>query len=323
MITIPLKVCGDYWVNPDEVQQELNKIAGQDQVSFDLQFEGPCLYSLGICKVIDDYCERYQIPQQDILIKRWDNIIEPVEYTVVNPPVISSFVSASRRYWTETLPANTGEYVFGFFVGRRCIPRSVMMFELFHAWGSKNLLSCLVNKNDSPWLLKEPGINLDHLDQWLSADQQRNFINWWATNPIPSIDNHNFDDQYSQDHNTNRDLIQHYGKFDIEIVAESYTRGRTFFPTEKTIRPISAAKPMLVYGPRNFISHLGSLGFKNYSSLWDESYDKLEGQARWQAMRQVIDNIITLYSEDQLSIMKSAQEIADYNRQHLHTLINS
>jgi hypothetical protein len=53
-----------------------------------------------------------------------------------------------------------------------------------------------------------------------------------------------------------------------------------------------AAKPFLVYGPKNFLARLQDLGFKTYNNYWDESYDKLEGPQRWQAMQLVIDDII-------------------------------
>jgi hypothetical protein len=319
MKTIYVSVCGDYWTNPTEVKEQLDAVAGKDQITIDLQFEGPCLWSLGISDTINKYCKKYQIPPSDILITRWDNIVEKVEYTIVNPPKISSFIDASRRYWLEHLEKNISKYVFGFFVGRRSIPRAVMMYELYQTWGSQNLLSCLSNKDDMPWLFDDQVLNLYNLDQWLTTNQQ-DFISWWATNPIPSIDQHDFEDQYSQHHNTNKDLMQHYYKFDIEIVSESYTCGDCFFPTEKTIRPIAAAKPMIVHGPKNFIENLVLLGFKNYSSVWNESYDQFEGVERWQAMKKIIADIMSLHTDTRLQLLKQAQEIANFNRQHLTTL---
>ena len=240
MITIPIRVCGDYWFNPEEVRSQLDAIAGQDQITLDLQFEGPCLEVLGISSMINNYCNKYQINHSDIQIQRWDNTVEPTEYTVVDPPKISHFFDVSRRYdWDDTLPKDTHEHLFGFFIGRRTLPRAVIMHRLFHKWGSKNLLSCLDTKEITPWLIKNAGINIDNIDQWVPADKQQQFNDWWKTVSIPSIDQHHFDDQYSQDHNTNRDLLEHYYKFDIEIVAESYTRGSSFFPTEKTVRPLT------------------------------------------------------------------------------------
>lgn len=322
MITIPIRVCGDYWDNPEEVRSQLDAIAGQDQITLDLQFEGPCLEVLGISSMINDYCNKYQINHSDIQIQRWDNTVEPTEYTVVDPPKISHFFDVSRRYdWDDTLPKDTHEHLFGFFIGRRTLPRAVIMHHLFHKWGSKNLLSCLDTKEITPWLTKNAGINIDNIDQWVPADKQQQFNDWWKTVSIPSIDQHHFDDQYSQDHNTNRDLLEHYYKFDIEIVAESYTRGSSFFPTEKTVRPLIAAKPLLVYGPKNYLENLKAMGFKTYSSLWDESYDKFEGPERWRIMQSVVDTMMQLYSEDRDSTVARANEIARYNQQHLYELI--
>lgn len=322
MTKITIRVCGDYWANPEEVRSQLDAVAGRDQITLDLQFEGPCLEILGISSMINDYCNRYQVDPRQIQIERWDNPVEPVDYTVVAPPDISHFFDVSRRYdWNEYYPDNVHEYLFGFFIGRRTIPRAVIMHHLFHTWGSQNLLSCLDTNDDTPWLVKNTGIDIESLDQWISTDAQQKFNNWWKTNPISSIDQHHFDDQYNKDHNTNQDLLDHYHKFDIEIVAESYTRGNSFFPTEKTVRPLIAGKPMIVYGPKNYLENLKTLGFKTYSGLWDESYDRFEGPDRWRVMQSVIDTIMQLYSEDRASTVARAQEIAKYNQQHLYKLI--
>lgn len=322
MITIPVRVCGDHWINPEEVRSQLDAIAGRDQITLDLQFEGPCFEMLGISSTIDNYCNQYQVDPRSIHIERWDNPVEPIDYTVIDPPKISHFFSVSRRYdWPEDTKENTHQHLFGFFIGRRTIPRATIMYDLFHAWGSQNLLSCLYTKELTPWLSNNTGISLDHLDQWIPQDKKQQFVDWWKTDPISSVDQHYFDDQYKKDHNTNQDLLEHYDKFDIEIVAESYTRGNCFFPTEKTVRPLVAAKPMLVYGPTNYLENLKVLGFKTYSSLWNESYDRLEGPERWQSMRSVIDTVMRLYSEDRTSIVAQATEIAQYNQQHLAQLI--
>ena len=320
MITIPVRVCGDHWVNPDEVKQQLEKIAGKDTVILDLQSEGPSLYSLGIADTIDDYCQKYQISAKNIYVENWSNRAEPVDYTIVNAHDISHFFSYSKNYWIDNVPESTHQNTFGYFIGRRSIPRAVIMYQLNHTYSSGILFSCLKNKSDMPWI--HPGSQVEKLQDWLTQSQQKDFCSWWETDPINSIDNHFFEDSYNTTMNTNVDLLKFYQDFDIELVSESYTRGSSFFPTEKTVRPLMAAKPMIVYGPSRYLQRLRMLGFKTYSSLWDEKYDQFEGPARWEAMRLVIDSIMTLYSEDRLSIIAEAQEIANYNRQHLASLIN-
>jgi hypothetical protein len=192
---------------------------------------------------------------------------------------------------------------------------------MYHTYGSKNLLSCLKTKMDQPWRNPGKGVNLDLLDAWLPYNQHKKFIEWWDTSPIDSIDQHYFWDQYHPGANTNYDIVKHYHLFDVEIVAESYTYGSSFFPTEKTVRPIMAAKPMIVYGPEKFMARLRLLGFETYGDCWDESYDHLEGPARWQAIRKIIDSIMQMDTDSRRSLILESNKIAQRNRQHLAKII--
>lgn len=321
MITIPIRVCGDYWDNKQEVVELLEKTAGKDTVIFDLQAEGPSLRSLGITDIIDSYCCKYHVDPKKIFINGWSNNTEIVKYTLMHSHFFSHFFSYSRNYWKAQFPAATHEYIFGYFIGRRTVPRAVIMHYLHHTYGLKNLLSCLHTNQDRPWRNPGPGINLEYLSHWISPEQKQEFIEWWDTNPIDSLDNHYIWDQYHPGCNTNYDLVKHYHRFDIEIVAETYTRGETFFPTEKTVRPIMAGKPIIVYGPVKFMERLRLLGFETYGDFWDESYDVLEGQERWQAIQQIIDSIMQMDIDSRRNIILESRKIAQRNRQHLAKII--
>jgi hypothetical protein len=320
MITIPVRVCGDYWINPQEVQALLDSAGGKDSVALDLQFEGPSLTALGIIDCVAAYCCKYQVAATQIYIKHWPNKAETVEYNLIDANLISHFFACSKSYWA-TPPASTRQYTLGFFIGRRAIPRAVIMHYLYCAYGDSVLLSCLQNKDDQPWLKGNQSHNLEQIDMWLTREQQPEFTAWWATDPIASLDNHTIGDQYTPEPTTNQDLLAHYAKFDIELVAESYTRGASFFPTEKTVRPLMAAKPMLVYGPPGYLERLQLLGFETYNSVWDESYDCLEGPDRWAAMKQLIDNIMCMSSIERSHMIDAADKIAQRNRQHLANII--
>ena len=75
-----------------------------------------------------------------------------------------------------------------------------------------------------------------------------------------------------------------------------------------------AEKPILVYGPRNFLARLRDLyGFRTYSDHWDESYDDLEGAARWRAMWRAMQDISS-------EILDGVCEIARYNRSILEEM---
>ena len=321
MITIPIRVCGDYWINPDEVNLQLELAAGKNPIVLDLQAEGPGLGCLGITDMIDAYCRKYQVNPATVSVDHWSNNAEPVPYTVINLHLRSHFFSYSQKYWLDTIPKLTHKHVFGYFIGRKAIPRAVIMYQLYHTYRSQILFSCLKHKMDTPWLNPGPGVHLEYLENWLPVQEHVNFCAWWDTNPIPSLDHHWLNDQYDAEYNTNKDLLKFYDQFDIEIVAESYTRGLTFFPTEKTVRPIMMAKPILVYGPSDYLANLRNLGFETYGHLWDESYDKLEGVDRWKSMKQVIDSIICLTATEYLDLIHQTQITAIRNRDHLAKII--
>jgi hypothetical protein len=125
-------------------------------------------------------------------------------------------------------------------------------------------------------------------------------------------------DQFSGDHNTNASLLRWYPSFDIELVAETYCHGDTFFVTEKTVRPIVAGKSVIIYGPQNFLARLRDLGFQTWHHIWDETYDQLTGPKRWHAMRMVIDDLI---KRDQQQLYQQCQQIVQHNQQQANTLI--
>ena len=321
MFTIPVRVCGDYWINPEEVQVLLDSVAGKDQIVLDLQAEGPSLCTLGVTNMIDSYCQKYHVDPKTIFITGWSNGAELLNYSLTHPHFTSHFFAYSKKYWIKNLPLDTHQYVFGYFIGRRTIPRAVIMHYLYHTYDKKNLLSCLRTNMDHPWRGPGTGVNIEHIDKWITQDQQQEFVEWWDTDPVDSVDNHYIWDQYHPGANTNYDLAKRYHQFDIELVAESYTRGETFFPTEKTVRPIMAAKPMIVFGPARFLERLRILGFKTYSDVWDESYDQLEGPERWQAIRKIIDLIMQMDTESRRGLILESNKIAQQNRQHLAKII--
>jgi len=65
-----------------------------------------------------------------------------------------------------------------------------------------------------------------------------------------------------------------YSDFLVDIVCESYYNGRTFFPTEKTWRPMVLSTPFIVQGPQWHLHRLRDLGKKTFERWWDEGYSE-------------------------------------------------
>jgi hypothetical protein len=210
MVTIPIRVCGDYWVNPAEVCSQLDAVAASDLITLDLQFEGPDLGCLGVVDMINNYCCKYQINPSTILVNNWCNNQETVPYTVINLHQHSHFFSRSKDYWIDAVPKITHKNVFGYFIGRRSIPRAAIMYQLHQKYQSRILFSCLANSSDAPWLRPGQGIHLEQLVDWITKDLHKDFCDWWETDPVSSIDNHQFEDSYIDTMNTNLDLLKFY-----------------------------------------------------------------------------------------------------------------
>lgn len=108
-------------------------------------------------------------------------------------------------------------------------------------------------------------------------------------------------------------LSSFYPNFLIDIVSETFVEGRTFFPTEKTLRPMLLKKPFIVMGPKCFLIHLRQLGFKTFFEFWDESYDGLKPNDKYKQILNLIDSL-SKRSALELEIMyNKMQDILEHN----------
>jgi hypothetical protein len=306
MKEIFVNVCGDCWVNPQQVQDQLINTNPTELVYLDINAEGPSLFTLGIVDAIKQCCIQTGRNPKSIVIDNWHNTIEDTEFARRHRPRISHFFWMSNSYRHTPQQPLTHQYLVALFIGRATLSRAVMLHDTNQMLRDQALLS----------LMSGNGFHVDQ-DHGLDKDfdQSEKFKTWWTQHSISSLDNHSVQDQYNSLHNTNQDLLKFYHLFDIEIVAETYTRGVTFFPTEKTVRPISQGKALLVYGPCGYLAQLQKLGFQTWHTLWDESYDQLQGAKRWTAMKQVILQI------KHTEVVDSIAKIAQHNQQVLQDLI--
>jgi hypothetical protein len=69
-----------------------------------------------------------------------------------------------------------------------------------------------------------------------------------------------------------------YNHTNISIITETMANDPhkspcPYFFTEKIWKPIICQQPFIVYGQRGYLKCLHEIGFKTFSSVWDESYD--------------------------------------------------
>lgn len=269
---IDLVIVGDGWFNRDEVAGKIQDIPASDTVIFSTRHEGVSLRTSGILDFLNIWCaETGKDP--DLVFIDSPNQIETLPFKYLYPIHRSHFFSQSMvKYHRQHTDINGAARLFGLFVGRYTPDRNMMVRDML-PYHRHFLFSVLVNNQ----------IDLNNPCTVTYDPEIRN---------IGSLDGMCVSDQFKPNFNTNASLLEYYDRFQIEIVSETMTRGESFFPTEKTVRPMMGSKPMLIFGTMGFLSNLRSMGFQTFETLWDESYDDHEGSQRWNMMKSVIKAII-------------------------------
>ena len=332
---IAVEFDGDCWNNPEQFQQQINQHPAGMPLQLDMRSEGPSLSALGITNVINTWLQNRQQPPTTVQLLRWSNPVEFVPYQRIKCNKISHFFFMANEYWQHNDPTLEQQLQyqrpFGIFIGRLTLSRAAILYKLMPAGtisiGGEIFASLMQHVQPFPWRQSDENRhNLDNLSDWLPLHSQVDMFDWFSNTPVPSVDSKFVRDQFIDPMAwvaTNTSLLQHYNKFAVEIVCETYTRGNTFFPTEKTIRPLMAAKPIMVYGPQYYLARLRSLGFQTYHSIWDESYDLYEGPARWELMRKSMNTLTECGRDDQCEILTKAHKIAMHNRRRLYEICNN
>ena len=294
-VTINLIFWGDEWVNCDDVIVQLNNVDINEQVIIHTQHEGVSLKSAGVIGILDNWVAKTNRLTNTISINT-PNHYEKINYKFNNTlSTWPHFFKPNRlNYYRETTQINFSKKLFGLFLGRYNEIRNVIAEDI-------------VNNHQQHFLISI--LRADRLEA----------SNWWNSKieAIGSLDSMSVDDQYNENYNTNQSLLNFYNDFQIELAVETVTRGESFFPTEKTIRPIMGSKPFITYATIDFLKNIKELGFRTFSELWSEDYDQFEGIERWKRIKLVIAKII-----DQGYDCDLANKIVQYNYNHLQTIIS-
>lgn len=311
MARISVAVSGDKWCNPAQVLDLISQQTKARHLVLDLNTEGPSLHALGIVDAVCEAAGKKNIMPDKIWVDRWHNPVERVPFKRARRPGLSHFFWLSENYRHEIPDAASDRRVFGLFIGRATVERAVIMHELSQIMPDHVLMSLMRNHGAGMQLQGD-------ISNWVAASaDQIKLRQWFDSIEIDSITQHEVRDQYRGGANTNAALIKHYDRFCIEIVCESYCLGETFFPTEKTVRPLSQGKPMIIFGPRQFLARLRALGFETYRDIWDESYDLLAGTDRWTAIKDLMHDILERCAHQHSRL----RDIALHNKHTLEQLI--
>lgn len=107
--------------------------------------------------------------------------------------------------------------------------------------------------------------------------------------------------------------IEMYKDILIDLVSESHVLGDTFYPTEKTFRPMWLKKPFVVFASRNYLDYLHQMGFKTFNNWWSENYDGFESRDRYLKILELIDDLSGLSQEELKKIYQDMQPVLEHN----------
>ena len=306
MLTIPIALFGDYWINAQEVEDNIRGMDITQTVHLDFQAEGVSATASGIVQRLLSICKDTGRSVDTIAFINNPNWVEQTCFTNAGAhrKFPSHFLRGAllRSYWRDPPTEDADAVLFGLFIGRRTVARDMILKDCL-TMPERFLYSVMANLS---------GIQAhdnEEIHEWMPADQIQDWKHWRSNLRLISLDGKSTRDQYnSHPGSTNISILDFYHRFRVEVVLETYTRGETFFPTEKTARPLMAKKPILVYGPKNFLARLRDFyGYRTWGDHWDETYDQLEGAARWQAMWQSMQDI-------SCNVLEDAQDIVLHNR---------
>ena len=118
-----------------------------------------------------------------------------------------------------------------------------------------------------------------------------------------------------------QNIIGWYNNIFLDIVCEKMITGQTFFPTEKTARPLATKTPFLIMAAPNYIKNLHRLGFRSFGQFWDEGYDYQQGVQRVESIQRITDDLAKLDHKQLQNMYQDMSSILDHNHKIYHELM--
>ena len=105
----------------------------------------------------------------------------------------------------------------------------------------------------------------------------------------------------------------------VDIISETHVAGKTFYPTEKTARPMWLKKPFIMFASNDYLCYLRQMGFKTFNDFWSEDYDGYEGKDRYIKILSLIDDLSKQPKKKLEEMYWDMQYVLDHN----YTLLNT
>jgi hypothetical protein len=261
--------------------------------------EGPCLATIGVYKLL----EQFKYKTVKILT---NNVLEHHDTFQIE--------QEAPFYYFEILKDDYTAYhtwsnlkVFGCFYNRPLWHRIALAATLQHDYPDISLINVRCSPSDvnNLQLFEVQQLFEMHADSFVKFSK---IFKSWPIQLEP-VDTYGF---CNTTEHTDQ-LAQFYTDFLIDIVAETWVTGQTFYLTEKTVRPMLLKKPFIVFGSRDCLLYLRQMGFRTFADFWDEDYDAYEGKDRYLKILKLIDHLANKSLKELETMYWDMQYTLDHN----------
>ena len=287
--------------NKDELLEFL--VTHQNHV-IDIEIpEGVCLTSLGLYNLMD----KFKFIAVNV---RTHNLVESAPYpykTEIHPSGYMYFnVPANADY--SMYHKWSGKKIFGAFYNRPTWSRVGLASYLLANHSDQSVVNFRFNPHDVD---QRKFFEVEKLFQY-HPSSFKNFASVLDTLPVQLEEQDGYTLSETTQVHTNQ-LAQFYIDCLIDVVAETFVQGRSFYPTEKTTRPMLLKKPFIHMGPKCFLIHLRQMGFRTFHDFWEEDYDGYRPDQRYAMILQLIDSLAKKSPQELLDMYNKMQPILDHN----------
>ena len=312
MIFVP-NIDSKIWNIDQTVIDIILELKSQQCAEIDLNLEGPCAESLGLYRILDQICNKFGYSKNEITIYTCNQIESHSEYDIkISSPM--HLAVAAQEFLSSQLDSLNFEksfdhqfFHFGIFIGRSNLIRLWLASALYEKH-KKNTLMTYHWKIDHEF--HSAHLGLDDMLSWNASTEDVSLASGFLQNcPLdfsePTV--------YPILVPANLNICKIYHQFLLEIVCETYYSGASFFPTEKTWRPLLMKTPFIVHGPVGYLENLKKLGFKTFDRWWDEEYDNYSHDMRLRKILSLCDTLQTLSLSDMTAMYKEMIPVLEHN----------
>ena len=271
--------------------------------------EGACLQSLGVYDLLDLF-------SFESVTIRTHNLIEsaPAKHK------LNIHKEASFQYFRVTdidyTPFHSwnGKKIFGALYNRPTWPRIGITGHLLTHHADKTLLNFRFDPSDPnrrEFFEIQPLYNID-------PNSVKQFMNISHMLPIQVEETDGYTIGATAQVHTDQ-LSKFYQDFLIDIVSETFVRGRSFYPTEKTTRAMLLKKPFIHMGSKCFLIYLRQMGFQTFNDFWPEDYDGYPADVKYLMILDLIDSIAKKPFKELVKMYVAMQPVLEHNYNLLKT----